>query len=145
VDKISLANYTQQYDNIDQVMSYGFEASAKLKFLSEHFLQYRYLDYANDSDRPINENPRNVVMFTEKIMLPLDIFFEYKASWHDITHSDGEILPAYWLHNFYLNRSFSRIKIKLGLENAFDEDYQEKYGYPQPGWDFIVSLETKVF
>ena len=145
VDKVALPNYSQQYDNIDQVSSYGFEASAKLKLISEHSIQYCYLDYSEDSDKPVNENPRNVVKFNEKIELPFEFFFVYDASWHDITHSEGKLLGSYWLHNFYLNRSLSRFKVKLGLENAFDENYQEKYGYPQPGWDFIISLETKVF
>ena len=145
VDLITLPDYSQQYNNIDRVQSYGLEAAFKCKFISEHCFQYRYLDYSNLSDRPLNENPHNIVTITEKITLPYDIFFVYDASWHDISSSENHILPAYWLHNFYLNKAFSRFKLKFGLENAFDQNYQTKYAYPQPGMNFVLSLETKVF
>ncbi|MCF7911513.1 MAG: TonB-dependent receptor [Candidatus Cloacimonetes bacterium] len=138
--------YTQssQYENIDQVNSYGLEAAFKCKFLWEYVIQYRYLQYTKDSDRPLYENPQNIVNITEKVMLPYDIFFVYEASWHDISHSEDEILPSYWLNNFYLNKSFSHFKIKLGIENVFDQNYQEKYGYPQPGRDIILTLEASI-
>ena len=146
VDKMNYSIYSL-YENIDQVNSYGLEAALKFKFVTEHDFQYRYLSYTDDSDRPLNENPRNIVDISEKVMMPLGIFAVYQASWHDIAQSwsDGikkNILPAYWLHNFYLNKSFSHYKIKLGIENALDQDYQEKFGYPQPGRDFILSIET---
>ena len=141
VEKVYHSNYSM-YENIDQVNSYGFEAAFKAKFVLEHNIQYRFLQYAKESDRPLYENPQNIVNINEKIMLPYDIFFVYAASWHDISHSDDEILPSYWLHNFYLNRTFDRFKVKIGIENAFDQNYQEKSGYPQPGRDFILSIET---
>ncbi|MDP8209281.1 MAG: TonB-dependent receptor [Candidatus Stygibacter australis] len=143
VDKVYYAHYSQ-YENIEQVDSYGLEAAFKCNFILEHNFQYRYLQYTDNSDRPLNENPQNIVNINEKVMLPYDIFFVYDASWHDISHSDDEILPAYWLHNFYLNRTFAKFKVKLGIENAFDQNYQEKSGYPQPGRDIILTLETSI-
>ncbi|MDP8220505.1 MAG: TonB-dependent receptor plug domain-containing protein [Candidatus Stygibacter frigidus] len=143
VEKVYYSSYSL-YENIDQVNSYGFEAAFKSKFVLEHNIQYRYLEYAKNSDRPLYENPQNIININEKVMLPYDIFFVYDASWHDISHSDDEILPAYWLHNFYLNRTFNKFKVKLGIENAFDENYQEKSGYPQPGRDLILTLEASI-
>ena len=141
VDKVYYAHYSQ-YENIEQVNSYGLEAAFKCIFILEHNFQYRYLQYTDNSDRPLNENPQNIVNINEKVMLPYDIFFVYDTSWYDIAESDREKLPSYWLHNFYLNRTFENFKVKLGIENAFDQNYQEKLGYPQPGRDLILTLET---
>ncbi len=144
VDLKTLQNYSQIYDNIDQVQSYGLEAAFKLNLISEHYFAYRLLDYTKSSDRPLNENPRNNISFSEKIMLPGDIFFVYDASWFDLSTSSERTLPAYWLHNFSLNRTFTNFKMKIGLDNAFDTNYQNKFGYPQPGRNFVLALETKL-
>lgn len=143
VEKVYHSNYSL-YENIDQVNSYGYEAAFKLKYLIEYNIQYRYLQYDKNSDKPLYENPPNIINISEKALLPYDFFIVWDASWHDKSHSDDKVLPSYWLHDFYLNKTFGKYKVKLGIENAFDQNYQEKYGYPQPGRDLILTLEASI-
>ena len=139
------------YQNIEQVNSYGFEAVFKWKFITEHSIEYRYLDYTEDSDRPLNENPKNIVTITEKAKLPWNVKLDYNVTWHDnstswqnVAADDKYILSSYWLHNAYLSKSISRFKCKLGIENILDQNYEDKYGYPQPGIDFVFSCEASI-
>ncbi|MCF7920317.1 MAG: TonB-dependent receptor [Candidatus Cloacimonetes bacterium] len=143
VEKAYVSPYNEIFVNIDQVQSYGLEATLNWKFLLEHTLEYRYLDYTTGSDRPLNENPQNIVTISEKANLPWKINLEYTANWQDISVSESHTISAHWLHNAYLSRSFKNYNLKLGLENIFDVNYEEKYGYPQPGFDFILSIEVK--
>jgi hypothetical protein len=67
---------------------------------------------------------------------------EYKTIWNDVRHTEENImLPAYLLHSVYFNKKLSRYKFMFGVENIFDVNFQEKYGYPGEGINFILSLE----
>jgi iron complex outermembrane receptor protein len=150
VDKGQVGLYDDAYINIDQVNSYGMEAVIRYKFLSEHTLEYRFLDYSHNSERPLNENPKNIVTVSEKAKLPYKINVDYSLTWHDISNSydtstsQSHAIPSYCIHNAYISRSFNNLKLKLGLENIFDKNYEDKYGYPQSGIDFILSIETSI-
>ena len=144
VEKGQVGQYDKAYINIDQVNSYGLEAVIKYKFFVEHSFEYRFLDFTENSDRPLNENPKNIITISEKANLPYQIYLDYTASWQDISTSEDHTLPSHWLHNAYLSRSFANIKLKIGLENITDVNYEDKYGYPQSGIDFILSMETSI-
>lgn len=145
VDKVQQDNYELVFTNFEQVNSYGMEAALNWKYFTEHKLEYRYLDYTEDSDRPLNENPRNIVKLSERLTLMDNLKLDYKVSWNDNCTSEGHTLPSYWLHDVFVNYSFTGYKLKLGVENIFDLDYQDKYGYPQPGINFLISVEAEVF
>jgi len=134
------------YTNIDQINSYGYELSCKLIFLWEHQIDYSYLKFSDKSSKVLLEAPNNSISITETIKLPKTFQVDYKTTWIDIRLTEeNTILPSYWLHSVYINKIIKRYKILLGIENIFDLDYQEEYGYPAEGRNFILSLEGSFF
>ena len=70
---------------------------------------------------------------------------EYNTSWKDVRQTENFDLPAYWLHSVYFNKKINRYKIMFGVENIFDLNYEEEYGYPGEGINFVLSLEGEFF
>ena len=134
------------YSNIDQVDSYGYEVSSKVYFVWEHQADYSYIKYSDDSNMELLETPSHTVIFTERVELPYSIKMEYNTSWKDVRHTEESVvLPAYWLHSVYFNKKIKRYKIMFGIENIFDLNYEEEYGYPGEGITFVLSLEGEFF
>lgn len=134
------------YTNINQINSYGYEASSKIFFIWEHQADYSFIKYSDDSKAELLETPSHAVRFTERVELPYSIKMEYNAYWKDVRHTEEIVdLPAYWLHSIYLNKKISRYKIMFGVENIFDLNYEEEYGYPGEGMNFVLSLEGEFF
>jgi len=130
------------YLNINKIDSYGYEASAKIFFLWEHQIDYSFLKYSDSSNSKLLEVPKHSASLTERVELPYTINMEYKTIWNDVRHTEENImLPAYLLHSVYFNKKLSRYKFMFGVENIFDVNFQEKYGYPGEGINFILSLE----
>ncbi|MFO7896975.1 MAG: TonB-dependent receptor plug domain-containing protein [Candidatus Cloacimonadales bacterium] len=134
------------YTNQNEIDSYGFESRFGLQYLWEHEIQYAYLDFSPQSAETVIRNPRHSLMLRESFTLPFDLKFSYQASWKDLRHTEISSikLPAYWLHSLQLHKKFQRYKIGLALENLFDKSYQDKYGYPAPGFNFVVNFEVKI-
>ena len=134
------------YANIDQIDSYGYEVSLKIYFIWEHQADYSYINYSDDSKAELLETPSHAIRITERIELPYSIKMEYNAFWKDVRHTVENVdLPAYWLHSIYLNKKINRYKIMYGVENIFDMNYEEEYGYPGEGINFVLSLEGEFF
>lgn len=135
------------YDNYDNVSSYGSEVSLKFDWLFMHQFDYAYLEYTNDSTRPLDGSPRNVFSIKETINFPHNIEFIYKGEWSDVYLSENDdvmhVLPSKWMNSAILNMKIGRNKLLFGIDNIFDLDYQEKYGYPGPGRDFVFGFETE--
>ncbi|MCF7858134.1 MAG: TonB-dependent receptor plug domain-containing protein [Candidatus Cloacimonetes bacterium] len=141
IDKVS-----GTYQNLDKIDTYGFEISLTFFALWEHQIEYSHLKYMKNSSTPLLETPENSVNLKENIKLPFATDLEYDLSWVDKRFTDeGVILPGYWLNSVYLRNKFNNFKILFGLENIFDIDYQEEFGYPGKGLNFIIRLETEFF
>ncbi len=134
------------YTNIDQIDSYGYEFSSKIFFIWEHQADYSYIKYADESNAQLLETPSHSVRLTERIELPYSIKMEYNAFWKDVRFTEENVdLPAYWLHSVYFNKMINRYKIMFGIENIFDLNYEEEYGFPGEGLNFVMSLEAEFF
>jgi iron complex outermembrane receptor protein/outer membrane receptor for ferrienterochelin and colicins len=132
------------YQNIANFDSYGWEMEVKFKWLWESVFSYAYLDY--DSDFPL-EFPQHTFFTEQKVELFSGISGRLKSSWkseRDVLNDNDAVatLPAFWLHNLYFSKSWNKVKAQIGLENIFDLDYQEKYGYPGEGRNFVIHLEV---
>lgn len=144
----NLINKTSEsYENLEEVNSYGFEISVKLRYLWEHKIDYFLIKYTDESDYQLLEVAENTVNISQKIDLPYAVRFEYNAAWKDQrkTEIEGQSLAAYWLHSIYFSRKFNDIKVLFGLENLFDKDHMEQSGYPGEGLNFVFSLEAGLF
>ena len=90
--------------------------------------------------------PRNTFRIKESLQVPFDIRIIYKTQWKDIRQSEiGTVLPSYWIHNLYINRKWERFSVMAGVENFMDKDYQEEFGFPGEGLNFIINVEVEVF
>jgi iron complex outermembrane receptor protein/outer membrane receptor for ferrienterochelin and colicins len=132
------------YQNIANFDSYGTELDVKFKWLWESIFSYAYTDF--ESDFPL-EIPKHTFFSEQKIELFQGIFGRIKSSWkskRDVLNDNEAVvtLPAFWLHNVYLSKNWKKVKAQIGLENIFDLDYQDKYGYPGEGRNFVLSLEV---
>ena len=145
----NLISKSGQYENQNRVDSYGFEFEGNYDFITTHMISYTFIDYTDDSDIGILNVPKNSVVISEKYQLPYEINMIYEAKWKDIRNYNEDdvsvILPAYWLHSISWYKSWNRYMLKLGLDNIFDTDYQEKYGYPCEGFNFVFSVEAELF
>ena len=132
--------------NIDEVESYGFEINTKIKLGWEHKLEYSYLKYSQKSDAMLIGTPQNSISVIEYFTLPFDIKFSYSAHWKDerLTEYSTIILEPYWLHSINLQKKFGNYKLALGLNNLFDNNYQDPYGYPSEGFNFMLNFEKKI-
>jgi len=145
IDLISKTNL--QYINSDEVGSYGYEVSVKLKYLWEHQIDYFLIKYTDESDYKLLEVAENSINIMERIQLPYEFDLKYKVSWKDErqTENSGYKLEPYWLHSIYFSRKFDNYKVLFGLENILDKNYTEEYGYPGAGFNFVISIEAGIF
>ncbi|MFC1887425.1 hypothetical protein ACFLYK_01300, partial [Candidatus Cloacimonadota bacterium] len=142
-----ISKVSDLYINSDEIDSYGYELTFRIRYFWEHQIDYFLIKHTDKSDYTLLEVAENSVNLIEKFLLPFGFNFKYKGEWRDIrrTELEGFVLDPYWLHSVYLSRKFNNVKLLLGLENIFDENYMEKYGYPGEGFNFLISLETGLF
>jgi len=134
------------YSNIDQIDSYGYEISSKFYFIWEHQTDYSYIKYSNESNAKLLETPSHSIRFIERVKLPSSVTLEYNSVWKDVRYTEENVdLPSFWLHSVFINYKISRYKFLFGVENIFDLNYQEEYGYPGEGVNFIFSLRGEFF
>jgi outer membrane cobalamin receptor len=136
------------YSNIHEVKNYGFESTLRLDYGWEHQIDFTYINYTEDSNLALLEVPRNTVNFTESADLPWETNLKYKAAWKDLRYAQDDAfqivtLESYWLHSVFLHKNWKNYKFMLGMENIFDENYLEKYGYPGSGRNFVVNVEIE--
>jgi len=138
---------SEKYINNDKVDSYGCEVSFKMKLFWEHQIDYFLIKYSDESDYSLLEVAENSINIMEYIKLPFKVKMKYKASWKDErqTEIDGLTLDPYWLHSVYFSRNINKLKLLFGLENIFDKNYMEEYGFPGEGLNFVISIESELF
>lgn len=138
------------YQNIYHVNSYGTESELTLQPLPywEQVYTFAWLQYDSGSDYRLTESPKNAVDIKQVITLPFQTKLTYDASWKDIRQSqDGNYryhaLPSYWLHDLRLEHKWKHCRLQVALTNLFDQNYDEEFGYPAEGRNFLVGIETE--
>ncbi len=137
------------YQNIYEVQNYGWESTLQLKFGWEHQFDLAAIKYSDESNLSLLEVPEYSFNLTETAELPWRVKLQYKAAWKDVRrvlNDAGEeaSLPSYWLHSIFLHKNWQNYKFMVGLENLFDQNYFEKFGYPGPGRNFVVNVEVEI-
>lgn len=141
IDKVA-----NTYQNFYEIESYGYEAVLKIHYFWDHQIDYSCVTYSDKSDYGLLEIPENTVNIKESIQLPWNAKFRYDATWKDErkTEMSSVILPPYWVHSLYLDRKWDRFKLMIGVENIFDANYQEEFGFPGEGLNFVISGELNL-
>lgn len=143
--------YNDKYQNIYRLDSYGFEAELTARPLALLSLDcsYGFLAYSGRSDYRLTESPRNSIDMHADIHLPLKVVFGLTAGYKDTRLSQDKAfnyrnLDSYWLFSIFLRKDFGRFKMIAGLENSADTYYEEEYGFPAPGRNYSLRLETEI-
>jgi outer membrane cobalamin receptor len=139
------------YENVNKVNSYGAEVSIVYRFFPwlETNADYAFLEYDSVSDYRLTESPRHSFSWSLITRLPFGFKAVYDAQYKDsrLSNDNAELnhkLPSYWNHSLFLQKSFYNNSVRFGIENMFDEYYEEEYGYPAAGRDFSFSLSTEI-
>jgi vitamin B12 transporter len=147
-DYIEKSEVTDRFENNDKYRFTGFELTGETRFVKNLFLRTGY-SFLNTEDRSpgtekdeLQYRPRHKLTFEGKydfswgfsvyanvIYVADQVFYSKKApllkkSLNDYTVANIKLVQA------LLD---GRINIYLGIDNLFDENYEQSYGLPQPG------------
>jgi vitamin B12 transporter len=145
-DFIERPNDTSPVQNFEEYEFYGVEVAAENRYFERLFVRasYSYLhteDKSSDSERDqIQNNPEHKVVLEATYQLPWNMSVYGSARWvaNAYTYDDDKIekkrLPEYLVFDFRLNKRVADVlDLYFGIDNAFDEDYETSYAFPQPG------------
>ena len=133
--------------NIQNVQSYGFEVKSQIKLFWEHQVEFSHIRNTKNSDIELLGNPSNKFSIVENGTLPYGINISYKLLWKDkrivLNGNDNKVtLPAYWLNSVMFGKKLGKFKFGLGLNNIFDKNYDDEYGYPAEGINYTITIEA---
>jgi iron complex outermembrane receptor protein len=142
-----------KYTNIRNLKNCGFESAASLSFTkwSTGELSYTYMKLDMNNDYPYYEIPKHQINTSLAVILPYQIKVKYKFDYYGerISQDDegGEHeLGAYSLHGMQLSKSFNKdLRLLAGVDNIFDQNYFEEYGFPASGLNFYFGFESVLF
>ncbi|HPY97112.1 MAG TPA: TonB-dependent receptor plug domain-containing protein [Candidatus Cloacimonadota bacterium] len=141
-----------RYENYLEVKNWGWETALMLNIYKNADLEfnYGYIDLSMNKDYPYYEVPENQVTCILHYRLPFDVRMKYQFDYYDtrISPDDNDrefTLDAYSLHQISFSKSFGKNRVVLGLENIFDVDYADEYGFPAAGRNFNLGIEMVLF
>ncbi len=144
--------------NYDEYKFYGVEVAAENRYFDRLFLRasYTYMsteDKSDDTDRDELQNrPEHKVTLESTCRLPWGLtayagaqYITDNYYYSDTDPVEQDKLPSVFLVDFKLNKSAANgaIDLYLGIDNVFDEDYQQSYGYPLAGRTFYGGATWK--
>ena len=145
IDFVDMGNFVYQYNNVDKdFTASGLEFTANYNISSTLRLNanFTYTQVEDDLNLRIPEfkgNARLDYKLFESTFLSLAYQFtdDRNDSYFNNTtfETEGVILKSYSIMDFYVSHTILDDKLKLfaNLNNIFNEDYQELYGYSTRG------------
>jgi outer membrane receptor protein involved in Fe transport len=144
-DLIEKDDTTKLYENYDKYLLQGFELGLENRFFDSFWarVSYNYLhseDRSDDADREeLQYRPRDTVAVEAEYTCPygaaLYASFYYAAHQYTYSGDDRKEMNDIALVNLKLSQAFldNALKVYAGVNNVFDEDYEESYGFTRPG------------
>lgn len=145
-------------ENYEEYEFYGVEVGAENRYFDRLFLRasYTYMsteDKSDDATRDELQNrPEHKVTLEGTGRLPWGLTAYAAAQYitdnyyyNDKTPNVQDRLPGTFLVDFKLNKSAANgaIDLYLGVDNVFDEDYSQSYGFPLAGRTFYGGATWK--
>ncbi len=141
------------YDNIGEARHQGFELSFKTEgLLARNTLgiHYTYLDAENRSENRttdhLSESPKHQLFLSDlfKMTDSLSLFGKLaynKGQWDQDVNNEWIELDSYWTADLKVMAALGKAAtLELGVENAFDENYETSYGFPREGRTFFFGV-----
>ena len=146
-DLIEKDNVTEIYENYEEYLLEGFEAGLENTFFDSFWIKaaYSYLhteDKSDDSNRDeLQYRPRDTVSLEAKYTCPFgtSLYGSVYYVANQYTYNDDASLKKrmndFTVVDLKLSQPFldDTLSIYAGVNNLFDEDYEESYGFPRPG------------
>lgn len=135
------------YENYEEYLLEGFELGLENRFFDSFWakVSYGYLhseDQSDDSERDeLQYRPRDTFAVEAQYTCPFGTAL-YASLYHvanQYTYNDTNTLKKrmndFTVVNLKLSQAFleKALSIYAGVNNLFDEDYEESYGFPRPG------------
>jgi len=136
------------YQNYEKYLMQGFEVGLENTFFESFWVKasYNYLHSEDKSDDAIRDElqyrPRDTFAVEAKYTAPFGTAFYssvyYVANQYTYGVNDESLqyrMPDVTLVNFKVSQAFmdKALNVYAGVDNLFDEDYEESYAYPRPG------------
>jgi outer membrane cobalamin receptor len=146
-DLIEKDNVTEIYENYEEYLLEGFEAGLENTFFDSFWIKtaYSYLhteDKSEDSNRDeLQYRPRDTVSLEAKYTCPFgtSLYGSVYYVANQYTYNDDASLKKrmndFTVVDLKLSQPFldDALNLYAGVNNLFDEDYGESYGFPRPG------------
>jgi len=145
-DFIEKDEVTEINKNADEYMFHGFEVALENEAIDDLLLRlsYSYLeseDRSSDSDiHQLQNRPRDRVTFESVYDTPWNMTaqasVQYVANQYSYDDDANQRrTPAFTLVDVKLTQKLleEALELYVGVNNLFDEDYEQSYGFPQPG------------
>ncbi|MCC3861523.1 TonB-dependent receptor plug domain-containing protein [Pseudemcibacter aquimaris] len=141
-------SYTAGYDNIAEARSKGIEVfiDAEINEMFSFAANYTYTDATDvETGDPLPRVPKNTI-FAELRVRPIEeLFFSFS-----VTHNDESTDPysptvdawtrADFRTSYTINENF---EIYARIDNLFDKEYQQVYGYGTPDRSYYGGVRAK--
>ncbi len=140
-------NVTEIYENYEEYLLQGFELGLENTFLDALWVKtsYSYLDsedQSDDSNRDeLQYRPRDTYALEAEYTFPVG-FSVYGSAYYvanQFTYNDDatlkERMDDFTVVNLKISQKLleNALSLYAGVNNLFDEDYEESYGFPRPG------------
>ncbi len=146
-DLIEKDNVTEIYENYEDYLLQGFEVGLENRFFDSFWARtsYGYLhteDKSDDSERDeLQYRPRDTVTVEAQYTCPFGtaLYAGVRYVANQYTYNDDATMKKrmddFTVVDLKLSQSFLEKTLDLyaGVNNLFDEDYEESYGFPRPG------------
>jgi len=146
-DLIEKDNFTDIYENYEEYLLEGFEIGLENRFFDSFWARasYGYLhteDKSDDSERDeLQYRPRDTVTVEAQYTSSFGtaLYAGVRFIGNQYTYNDDATLKKrmddFTVVDVKLSQSFLEKTLSLyaGVNNLFDEDYEESYGFPRPG------------
>ena len=146
-DLIEKDNVTEIYENYEEYLLEGFEVGLENRFFDSFWARasYAYLhteDKSDDSERDeLQYRPRDTVTVEAQYTCPFgtSLYASVQYVANQYTYNDDATekkrMDDFTVVDLKLSHAFldDALKVYAGVNNLFDEDYEESYGFPRPG------------
>jgi outer membrane cobalamin receptor len=154
-DLIEKDNVTEIYENYEEYLLEGFEVGLENRFFDSFWARasYAYLhteDKSDDSERDeLQYRPRDTVTVEAQYTCPFgtSLYAGVRFVGEQYTYSDDatqkERMDDFTVVDLKLSHAFldEALTVYAGVNNLFDEDYEESYGFPRPGRTLYCGID----
>ncbi|MBI5117310.1 TonB-dependent receptor [Candidatus Poribacteria bacterium] len=147
-DFIEKSDQTDLFENNDKYRFQGFELTAETRFIENLLLSAGYTFLDTEDKSPGTEKDELQYRPKHKVTLEGRYYFAFGLSaYASVSHIADQVtyskttpllkkdMNDYTLVSVKLEQAFldGLLNLYVGVDNAFDEDYEESYGFPSPG------------